>query len=200
MIVYVESNFILELAFQREDQENCSNLLGLAESQAIDMAIPAFSIGEPYEAWVRRYKQRKELYNRLSLELQELSRSKPYQEVSKNFHEITALLVKSGEEEKQRLDDVLNRILDIARVIPIESKTIKASIIYQTSLNLSPQDAIVFASVINHLLETQNQSNCFITRNSKDFINPNIISELANYDCKLLTTFRGGLGYIASHP
>lgn len=200
MTVYVESNFILELAFEREENESCSNLLSLAQSQTIDLALPAFSIGEPYEAWVRRYKQRKELYNRLRLELQELARSKPYQEISENFQEITGLLVKSGEDEKQRLDDVLKKILDVASIIPIESNIIKASISYQTVLSLSPQDAIVYASIIAHLSQTQKSQNCFITRNSKDFKNPNIISELTGYDCKLLTTFRDGLGYITSRP
>ena len=65
MIVYVESNFVLELAFLREEHENCLELLSLSESGDICLMLPAFSIGEPYEAWVRRSKQRLGLHEQL---------------------------------------------------------------------------------------------------------------------------------------
>ena len=66
MIVYVESNFVLELAFLQEAYERCLELLRLAESQDIHLVLPAFSIGEPYEVWVRRSKQRRALRDQLS--------------------------------------------------------------------------------------------------------------------------------------
>ncbi len=65
MIVYVESNFVLELAFLQEEYESCLELLHLAESEAIHLVLPAFSVGEPYEVWVRRSKQRRELRDQL---------------------------------------------------------------------------------------------------------------------------------------
>ena len=54
MIVYVESNFILELAFLRTEHESCTALLDSGESHELRLALPAFSIGETYEGWVRR--------------------------------------------------------------------------------------------------------------------------------------------------
>ena len=88
MIVYVESNFVLELAFLQEEYESCLELLRLAESQAIHLVLPAFSIGEPYEVWVRRSKQRRELRDQLSTAIRELSRSRPYQASSHEFQEL----------------------------------------------------------------------------------------------------------------
>ena len=88
MIVYVESNFVLELAFLQEEYESCLELLRLAESQDIHLVLPAFSIGEPYEVWVRRSKQRRELRDQLSTAIRELSRSRPYQASS---HECQAM-------------------------------------------------------------------------------------------------------------
>jgi predicted nucleic acid-binding protein len=199
MIVCVESNFILELAFMREEHESCSVLLTLAESHNIELVLPAFSIGEPYEVWVRRYKQRKELHNKLSTEIQELSRSKPYQESSKEYQELTSFLIKTGEEEKRRLDESLDRILNIAKVIPIGLNTIRAAINYQKILSLSPQDSIVYASIIDYLAGASGNPGCFITKNSKDFANPDIKNELVSYNCRLLTTFKDGLGYIRGH-
>jgi hypothetical protein len=49
MIAFVESNFVLELAFSREEYRECQELLDLAEKQKIDLALPAFSVGEPLE-------------------------------------------------------------------------------------------------------------------------------------------------------
>jgi hypothetical protein len=47
MIVYAESNLVLELAFQQEEHESCLALLDLAWSKEIVLVLPAFSIGEP---------------------------------------------------------------------------------------------------------------------------------------------------------
>ena len=81
--------------------------------------LPAFSIGEPYEAWVRRSKQRLGLHEQLITAIHELSRSKPYQESPDEFQELTDLLLRSDEEEKRRLDDTLQRMLQMVEVIPI---------------------------------------------------------------------------------
>lgn len=199
MIVYVESNFILELAFIREEYESCEQIIDLAKSNQVDLILPAYSIGEPYEAQVRREKRRVALHSQLIQEIKELSRSKPYSDFMKDSQEITDLLIRSNEEERKRLDVALSEILTLADIIPIEADVIKSAISFQNSLNLSPQDAIVYASVVTHLESTVSEPKCFLTKNAKDFVNPDIIEQLAAYDCKLLTKFEDGLGYIQSH-
>jgi predicted nucleic acid-binding protein len=199
MIVYIESNFVLELAYLQEEHESCEHILVLSEEGKIELVIPAYCVGEPYDSWVRRAKQRTELHERLSQEIRELSRSKPYVKSPKEFQDVTKTLVRSGEEEKQRLDNAVSRILETATVIPIERDTIKAAIDLQKTRNLSPQDSIVYASVLSHLSRASDESKCFITKNSKDFANPDIYKDLEDYDCKLLTKFEGGLGYTRSH-
>ena len=134
MIVYVESNFVLELAFLQEEHESCLELLSLSESGDICLMLPAFSIGEPYEAWVRRSKQRRDLHEQLITAIHELSRSRPYQGSSDEFQELTNLLRRSGEEEKLRLDNTLERILQTVEVIPIGLSIIRAAITFQKSL------------------------------------------------------------------
>jgi predicted nucleic acid-binding protein len=198
MRVYVESNFILELAFWQEEHESCISLLRLAEQQQIDLVLPAFSIGEPYEVWVRRSKRRKAAHNTLTTEMSELSRSKPYQHASAKFSELKELLLKSSQLEKAELDKTLERIINTAFLVSIDLKTVKVAIGLQDTHNLSPQDSIVYASVLEHLANTAFQKSCFITKNSKDFFNPKIENELATYQCRLFTKFNNGLGYIHS--
>ena len=168
MIVYVESNFVLELAFLQEEHESCSAILGLSESGKIRLVLPAFSIGEPYEAWVRRSKQRRDLHEQLRMAIHELSRSGPYHEASDEFRELTNLLIRSGEEEKHRLDDALEKILQNVEIIPIDLDIIRNAITFQKSLDLSPQDSIVYASLLAHLTTESGELRCFITKNSKD--------------------------------
>ena len=197
MIVYVESNFVLELAFLREEHESCLELLSLSESGDICLVLPAFSIGEPYETWVRRSKQRLELGRQLKTTIDELSRSRPYQESSDEFQELTDLLLRSDKEEKRRLDDTLQRILQTVEVIPIDLGIIRDAITFQSSPGLSPQDSIVYASILDHLTTASEELRCFITKD-KDFANPDIENQLTAYNCQLLTKFANGLGYVRS--
>ena len=199
MIVYSETNFVLELAFLREERESCSSFLSLSESRDIRLVLPAFSIGELYEVLIRRAKQRRELHSQLKPAIHELSRSSPYQESAHEFQGLTDLLLKIGEEEKRRLDQTLERILQTVEVIPMGLSTIRAAITLEKSRSLSPQDALVYASILEHLgVEESDSFGCFITKNSKDFANPDIENDLTAHNCKLLTRFADGLGYVRS--
>lgn len=198
MIVYVESNFVLELAFLQAEHESCEELLSLSESGDIHLVLPAFSIGEPYETWVRRSKQRRELHEQLITTIGELSRSRPYQRASHQFQGLTNLLRSSNTDELDRLNKTLERILQTVGVIPIGSSTIRKAITFQESRAFKqPQDSIVYASIIEHLDTASRGLRCFITRD-KDFASPDIENDLANYDCLRLPNFTNGLGYIRS--
>ena len=200
MIVCVETNFILELAFLQEEHEECEALLALPETHPnLELALPAYCIGETYEAWGRKYSQRKDAQKLLDREIGQLLRSKPYREQSTKFRELTNLLFRSGEEERRRLDQTLKTVLDIAWIIPTEERAISEALFLQKSRSLEPQDSIVYSSVLLHLRQKPYASlGCFITKNSKDFLNPDIEDDLAELDCKLLTNFKDGLGYIRS--
>jgi len=67
----------------------------------------------------------------------------------------------------------------------------------QQTLNLSPQDSIVYASVHQNV-QTQTDEQCFINKNVKDFLIPEIAAEFSAYNCKLLGKFSTGLDYITS--
>ncbi|ADI64614.1 hypothetical protein [Trichormus azollae] len=79
MGVYVETNFVLELALLQEQQESCQQLLNLAESGRINLILPAFSLTEPYETLICREKIRGKLLHNLRDELNQLGHSLPYQ-------------------------------------------------------------------------------------------------------------------------
>jgi hypothetical protein len=47
--VYVESNFVLELALLQEQHASCEDILRLCEAGKAQLIIPAYSLAEPHE-------------------------------------------------------------------------------------------------------------------------------------------------------
>lgn len=196
MIVYVESNFILERAFLREEHEACDALIDLARSGVVRLLLPAFSLGEPYEAWVRRSRLRAGLHRQLLVEVSELARSRPYASRSDRLRETAKLLQESALEERERLDQALLDAANAAEVIPTDAEVIHSALTVQRDLGLSPQDSIVYASILAHLAASAPGPKCFITRNSKDFLRAALHTPLAEAGCRLMWSFVDGLGFV----
>ncbi len=198
MNVYVESNFILELALEQEQSSSCDAILSFGEHQDIRLVLPAFSLSEPYETLGRRAKDRKALKDRVAQEMQQLSRSKPYTEKIEALQDVTSLLVQSIEEEQLRLNATIKHLLHIAVIIPLQQTVFVAAATFQASTELSPHDAIIYASVLEHLQGAASQPHCFLTRNSRDFDDPDIVDTLDKYQCKILFNFEHGFRFIRS--
>ena len=200
MNVYVESNFVLELAFLQAQHLSCEGLLGLSEAGQIQLVIPAYSLVEPYETLGRRQKDRKQLKADLDRELTQLERTSAYSERLGNLQNITALLNESAEEETARLQNVRGRLLRSAEVIPLGEEILGTAIACATAYDLSPQDALVCASVLMHLDRTTPRESCFLNRDVKDFKNPDLVDALRQRSCRMLPGFDIGHSLLtASH-
>jgi hypothetical protein len=53
MDVYVESNFVLEVALLQEQHESCEKIIELSEAAKAHLIVPAYSLVEPYETIAR---------------------------------------------------------------------------------------------------------------------------------------------------
>ena len=199
MIVYAESNFTLELALLRSQSDSCETLTKLAESGAIQLVIPAFCGGEPYESMVRRSKDRKSVRDQLAAEISELSRSAPYSDITNTAQAIITILSQSAADEKNRLDQTLLRLTKLARMIPLTNEVLAVSLRYQRQFGLSPQDAIVLASIISDLESVEPDfKKLFVTLDTSDFLDPKILKLMSAYGCKLLFRFDNAVGYVKS--
>lgn len=196
MNVYVETNFVLELAFQQEQHESCEQLIKLCEAGRATLVLPAFCIADSYETLIRRATRRTQIANDLAGELRQLSRSKPYKDEIDAFQRITDLLVRSSQEEDQRLISVLERVLNVADIIPLETRIVLNATQHRFTYKLEPQDSIVYSSVLYHLASIPKVESCFINRNSRDFDDPDIEESLAQNGCKMLFSFLNGAHYI----
>ena len=199
MNIYVESNFVLELALVQEQQASCEEIVRLGEARKARLVIPAYSLVEPYETLVRRHRQRKQMKADLDKELGQLTRTATYSQRLGGFQSLTALLIDSADEEAKRLEEVRARLLNTCEVISLEASTLTAAARYQVDHDLSPQDALVYASVLSHLTQSAAPESCFLNRNSKDFDDPDIVDELKRHGCTLIPRFDDGLEYVRNH-
>ena len=196
--VYTESNFVLELALLQEQQESCERMLALASEGRIALVLPAYSLIEPFETLSRRFKKRQSINEDVRTELRQLGRSTPYEDHSEALEKFAALFIRSQEEERARLQEVVSRLLAVATLIPLDAAVIDDSLEFQRQ-EFSAQDAVVFASVLRHLALGTDDEYLFLNRNSKDFDDPDVQDRLGESNCHMIFSFDDGYEYLMHH-
>ncbi len=197
MNVYVESNFVFELALLQEQSDSCERILAFCESGDARLVIPAYCLAEPYETLTRRHKQRKRMKQEFDREFGQIARTDTQADRLSGFRDITELLVTSVDEEEKRLNGVCSRVSETAEVIPLDARVLAMSREYRREHDFSPQDSIVYASVLAHLAQSPGRRNCFLDKD-KDFHTQDIVEELSGHRCELLRDFGAGYGFIMS--
>ena len=149
---------------------------------------------------MRRRKKRQQIKRDIDTELNQIARTATYADRLPRLVEPTALLVRSADEDAKRLEEVLNNVVEVADIIPLEAQILTESIRYQQIHDFSPQDAISHASIISNLRRgNPDNPSCFLNRNSKDFDDQNIVDELQRHQCKLFPSFESGLNFVLSN-
>ena len=199
MNVYVETNFVLELAFQQEQYASCEEILNLCTKGLSRLTIPAYCLAEPHEKLKRQSTSRKELQRVLEVELGQLARTASYTTQTAHIQQdIARLLIQSTEEEKQRFNRYRDRLLQLAEVIPLTHEILKTASRYESAYDLTSQDALVYASVKSHLEQYKPEQSCFLNRNTRDFDTPDIVDDLSSHGCKMIPRFDDGCELIRS--
>ena len=195
MNVYVESNFVMELALLQEQHAACEDILGLCDRRAVRLVLPADSLVEPLETMRRHQAKRRQLKSELDKELRQLSRTSAHADQLKNYGNVTSLLVDSARDDRLRLEIVRSRLLSCAEVVPLDGDILERAASFQSELGFSVQDAVIFASVFSHLEASPAPRSCFLNRDL-DFVDLGVGEELTARGCKLLTGFDQGLQFL----
>lgn len=198
MNVYVESNFVLELALRQPESESCRMLIDHAEKLEVTLIVPAYSLAEPYETITRRRKERERVKRDVDRVLTQLRRTDLYSEPADQLGNLTNLLITSASDEDLELRSVIERMAAVSEVIPLDSAVVAESLQCQADYDFSAQDALVYASVVRHLRRTTADENCLLNRDVKDFSDQSVVDQLANLGCRLFTSFEDGLNFIRS--
>jgi len=181
MIVYVESNFILEMTLKQKHMVETESILQLAENQKIEIVVPSFALSEPFATITRRYRD----MERLSKFIEGMHEQLP--EVLHNL----------ADKEADQLWSVVSRLVAVGTVIEMNSACLSRAQQVQKDIGLSQQDSIIYASVLSHLQnKPHSEVKCFVDSNYKDFKNPAIITELSSYHCFYESNFAKSLNFI----
>ena len=198
MVVYVETDFILEMGYQQAESEFCERIVELAENDQIVLTIPSFSIGESYETSYRREKERKSFADDLDRRRSQLSYSSDRDTLARHIQTVIETLLESIDQDNRRLSRVLSRLTTSAEFISLSRSSLAMAQQFQNDMQMVPPDSLVLSSVVAHLSETGPDECCFLNKNSKDFGTTTVRNELNAYDCRLISSFEQGLNYISS--
>jgi predicted nucleic acid-binding protein len=193
--VYVESNFVLELALLQEQCSACEDILSLCESREVTLVLPAYSLMEPYGTLMRRHAERKRLKASVDGELRQITRTTAYANRIQDLEAAARLLLDSTEEDMDRLERTRSRLLGCAEMVPLDSRILTRAPEYQARYSFSALDAVVYASVLTHLENSAPPASCFLNRDA-GFSSPEIVGALETRNCKFLPGFDHGLQYL----
>jgi predicted nucleic acid-binding protein len=198
MIVYVESNFVLEVALEQEQASSAEAILRSAESGKIELAFPNFALSEPFTTVTHRHKERLHMRRALEQMLEELRRSEPHKQIVSDLQPALVMFAATREKDISLLLSTIERILRVGKPLETDVNSFQQALEYRKRFDLSPQDSIIYAAVVSHLQRsTHEEDKCFLSRDRNAFgDNPQIKSELASYNCRYIGSFREGLRFI----
>lgn len=199
MIVYVETNFILELAYLRPTSDHCERLLDLARERRIELVIPAFALIEARMAWKNTLRRRNRLHSEVRLELAELARSRPLAGIGEQSQSFVTALVDTARDDRSRLEVAVAALAQHATVVPTHTRAVAAALLIEQRSDLTPQDALVYVTIREHLSnEAGDGPKLFVTQNARDFAVPMVEDDLAALGCRLVTRFDAAEGIVRS--
>jgi predicted nucleic acid-binding protein len=200
LTIYVESNFVLEIALGQEYVSAAEAILARAERGEITLAVPWFSLAEPFSTVDKRSRDRKQFISQMKRQLQDLRRSQHRGIEVRTLELGTTRMTRIDISETDNLIRTVERILNAGTVISVDPQIFGRAMRDRTRFGLSPQDALVYASVIEHLFGTAAPGpHYFVTKDQDDFQDPGIARELSALSCELLFSF-GDLALLLEQP
>jgi predicted nucleic acid-binding protein len=181
MIVYIESNFILEMVLGQTQAPSAVHVLQLAESNKIELAFPSFALSEPFATITRRERDQERLSKSLAGMLDQLP----------------SMLANAAKRERDNLWSTVYRLVNIGTSIETNADCLNLALEYQRRFLLTLQDSIIYAAIITDLRHRPfTETKCFMNKNYKDFEIAAIIAELNSLNCRYERSFGKGLSFI----
>jgi predicted nucleic acid-binding protein len=197
MILYVESNFVVEWVFEQEQSPAVEELLLMAERDQLKLMIPAFALVEPIWS-IENTKASKDLLSRLENLLAEISRT-PNKDVQSQIIAMIAAVRGLQSDREHRLAWVTDRLLKCAALLPLQTESLRLSFQLERPLNLAPLDAIILASILEDLKNQANgQDKVFCSRDREAFAGKAALDHLQVHQCQFMSSFQDALAFAKS--
>lgn len=197
MIIAVESNFVIQLALKQEEGAAAQGILDKAADGQIRLAVPACALFEPYGTLVRRHRKRDALLKELRREIMELSRSRTFSQLPNTSRVVTETIARSVDTEESELDSTIDRVAEVATVIPLTREVVKtAAARWRSAGSLSPPDAIIFESIDAWLRTEADDAKVFSTKDVSAFMAAGIRDHLRKHNCRVIPSFADTLAFV----
>lgn len=200
MNVFVESNFLLEIAFQQEQHAACERILAGAVAGRYRLHVPQYALTEVFQTLHRRAAERTDYQQYFQGQIDQHRREAAFDaaEIDQLVRLLNDLLTTRTATQAGRLFSLAQRLAVEAPGPPLTAAVLLEAPILQAAHGLGVQDALIYASVLAGLHALPRGPKLFITRNDNDFRKPAIIEELRGLDCKLLANFKGAADMLNS--
>lgn len=199
MRVWAETNFLLEIILEQAEQAACREILALAEAASIQLAIPAICFVEADRTLRRRRFDLTAFTQEAGEKLHQVARSaaiaRQASDAAKALRSIDAWVTQQTDSEMRELR---RRVLAVAVVLPLDVAALDRIDREQTFEDLQFPDAAVLATILADPALGRGPG-AFLARDQKAFDDPDIRTLLGSRDCKVITSFSGGLAHVKHH-
>jgi hypothetical protein len=193
LIVYVESNFVLEIARVQEQAKDAEGLLLLAEEGRVNLVLPSIAATEPFSTWGYRRTD----FQRARPQLEGVVRSLLPAGVDLTIVLDADYVERVLADTLDRLTHTVLRILRVGAALPLDFEVFRRSTEYRRLGLSKPQDALVFASIIHDLASRDaTEPKCFVSKDGKDFDQEDLKQQLQEFGCVLKPNFVAGLQWV----
>lgn len=194
MIVYVESNLVLEIVLEQEHVEEARQIVVHAERGDIQLVVPALALVEPVWTLQKHRQEQEELHTRLEKESSQHSTSVSRVGLSLLLVQVQETLTSISEREQAQYDDLVQRLLKAAEVIALSPAILGRAESVRRDYKLQPLDAVILASVLKHLHSAEaSETKLFVEKDKKDFNKPEVHSALKQRNCRPVWDFSSAL-------
>ncbi len=197
MNVFVESNFVLELAFRQTEHGFCERIRQGTGPAAYSLHLPQYALAEVFEK-LRPLRNKRKEYRQCLLD--EITQHRREDEsdagaVDDLTRALTTLLLERTQTQTRRLYTIAAELSQTAAGPVLTPDIILAAHRQAQTHGLSPQDALVYASVLAGLRALPLEApKLFVSRNKVDFGKPKILAELRELGCEYMASFRAAAG------
>jgi hypothetical protein len=193
MILYVESNFVLEIVLRQEQVAPAEELLNLAEGRRIEIVFPAFCLIEPFWTIGNRADQRETLRKQLNQELTRLSRSDSHRELVANLNVAIQPMVELVHLEQRSFESTARQMLGVGKAIEMGQEIVESALSYQSRYGLTFFDAVVYSAIISDIVQRGDPGpKCFVSKDKKAFFN---LEEFKSHNCRYISSFEEALKF-----
>lgn len=195
MIVYIESNFILELVFDQEQRAYAERILSYVEQGRASLRLPAFALLEPFYRVTSQVRRRSELRRLLEQERKHLDRAinETGRAAAALVTQVITALDEANLAEYGRLYETLDRTMAYAQILTISHPVYSRARRYQDEYDLDYPDAIIAASVLDDLEHHQDEA-IFLCRDR--VLTGSMRAEFERRHCVLFTSFERAAHFV----